>query len=628
MGGNGYNSPRALAQDWTRLRVTTPPPPKPSFPFAPKNSTPPPPVAGGATTPGFPSSPLPEDGGAIPLTNRAEPVSRVHLTDTQGRIPLAESQPSGDDEPATQFIPSPGSAAAALPSGPITAIGPYKVLRQLARGGMGAVYLGEDSALDRRVAIKVMARELIHDEDAMVRFQREARATAAIVHPNIALIYLVGLAEEGSPFIAMEFIGGGTIERLIREKIRVPFSKVADLMIQCAEALNAGQKKGIIHRDIKPGNIMLTDDWTVKLVDFGLAKFFHEDSYRTVAGMVMGTPRYMAPEQTQGREVDFRADMYSLGATFYHLLTGRPPFDGDNPTKIMLKHVTSPIVPMRSINPEVPMEFDDVIRKCLAKDPNDRFPTYLDLITDLSRIKLQWTARERGSLVSSASDLPTLRMGSDGMPLAPGQKTSRFAPPGGGGIDEHTAPHEEVPVWRYVVLVVLGGLLVVGAVALLLRRPPAPPVVADDAPREKTGFVLLLERLAGKDGDTPTRASERDPDFIAYLATREIVSELGKGITVYRMKEGKEPPNLRALHESGAATEIYEVDGRGTPRDGWGYKMMYSPGERIVYSVGLDGTDNTADDIRADASGVVTINDEVPYNKLEEADYDRRQREK
>ncbi len=170
-----------------------------------------------------------------------------------------------------------------------------------------------------------MEKRLITDGDAVKRFEREARACAAVQHRNIASVYLVGLTEDGLPFLGMEYVDGGSLMHAIRNKVPLTFSQIARIMEEVAAALQAAHKQNVVHRDIKPANIMLTKTGEAKLVDFGLAKIFFEDSYVTQEGMVLGTPSYMAPEQGRGRPVDHRADIYSFGATFYHLIVGRPP---------------------------------------------------------------------------------------------------------------------------------------------------------------------------------------------------------------------------------------------------------------------------------------------------------------
>ncbi|MBX3729993.1 MAG: serine/threonine protein kinase, partial [Candidatus Sumerlaeia bacterium] len=260
-------------------------PERPAFPFAPKSApaVPRQPLGGSDPTPMPVATPGDDEdipGPCDPTIKSGEPpqkkpreVTRVPLRESQAAIPV--SSPPPPEAPASP-------AARPIPEH-LRQLGPYVIKDRLARGGMGMVFLGEDPALNRRVAIKVMAREVSADADALARFQREARATAAIEHPNVAMIYMVGAADDGSPFLAMEFVDGGTLEGRIRAREPLVISEAADQMIQVAEALGHAKKKGIIHRDIKPANVMMTAKGQVKVVDFGLAKIFHEDSFRTTA---------------------------------------------------------------------------------------------------------------------------------------------------------------------------------------------------------------------------------------------------------------------------------------------------------------------------------------------------------
>lgn len=570
-------------------------PPQPSFPFGRRRPAPGESPAHGddeVITPPPPPCEQRQSGG----------VPRFPLVESQDRIPVASvPRPAeGADDTRRQSPPV-----------PLRHIGPYAIYGEIARGGMGAVYYAEDAALRRKVAIKVMARELANDTDAVGRFQREARASAAIDHPNVARVYLVGLDDEGAPFLAMEFIEGTPLDRHIRDRTPIPWSVACDLMIQAAEGLRAAYRQGIVHRDIKPPNLMITADWKVKIVDFGLAKVFSEESFKTVAGMVMGTPRYMSPEQAQGREADWRSDVYSLGATFYHLAAGRPPFDGENPTQIMMKHVTSPLVPIRSLNPNAPMELDDIVRKCMSKDPMERWPDYMDLISALSQLKLQCVARERGSLVQSIHDMPTVRQGPDAAVAAPSSPRAAVA--------EVPVHHEPAPVWRWV-LIGAGALVVaIAAIALISggEEPEAPPP-ADT--QRRAGLRVLLERLMQEE-QAAEPGKKVDPKYLGYLATQEILPELGRALVVYQSDhDGAKAPNLPALVETHATVAEFDTDEAGHPLDGWKQYLVYSKAEQTIRSPGLDGRSGTPDDLTVDAEGAVSVEDDSAYRRLEEKD--------
>ncbi|MFW6302992.1 MAG: serine/threonine protein kinase [Candidatus Sumerlaeota bacterium] len=251
----------------------------------------------------------------------------------------------------------------------------YRVEALVGRGGMGSVYKAVDLTLRRPVAIKVLPSTAVSDETAVARFQREARLVSNINHPNIAQIYRIGEVD-GCPYYAMEFIEGRSLQQILKDQGKISGSRSIKLMQQTAEGLHAASRNGVIHRDIKPANIMVTADDTVKIVDFGIAKAYGEDTFQTATGMLMGTPHYMSPEQAKGQKVDHRADIYSSGATFYHMVTGRPPFESDNPITLIEKHCNEPVLAIPQYNPNVPDGVCTTIYAMLAKNPSDRIQEY------------------------------------------------------------------------------------------------------------------------------------------------------------------------------------------------------------------------------------------------------------
>ncbi|MDX1971366.1 MAG: protein kinase [Candidatus Sumerlaeia bacterium] len=513
-------------------------------------------------------------------------------------------------------------------------VGPYIVSHQLARGGMGAVYKAEDPILARKVAIKIMAAQLLNDDEAVRRFQREARATAKIDHPNIARIYMVGQTTGGEPFIAMEFVDGGTLEGMIRRQEVLPFSIVADFLIQACEGLNAGLKQSIIHRDIKPANIMITENNVIKVVDFGLAKLYNEETMRTMAGMVMGTPRYMSPEQAQGREVDHRSDIYSLGATFYHLLAGVSPFDGENPTQIMLKQVTSPLTPLRNHKADIPLEFDELIRKCMMKEPMQRYQRYEDLMADAGKIKLQWLARERGNPYELRTTAPAFiaaqHHGGDspaGMPIpAAGSPASReVGRPHGDPILDGAPQPEPTPMWRWVVIgasaaVVLIAVLV-GIISSVLKSN-APEVAAEDAPpKQKTGLQVLIDAIRTSQNTVEQARPgipEVSPDYLSWQATERIMENLANGVSDYEIKHRKAPRNLESVVREDLIFQNFDVTESDEPLDGWGSRLDFLPGSKTIVSAGLDQRLGTEDDLKLNPDEPITAEDYTGYTKLME----------
>ncbi len=251
----------------------------------------------------------------------------------------------------------------------------YIVEALVGRGGMGAVYRATDTTLGRTVAIKMLPKTAISDESAVTRFKREAKIVSNLNHPNIAQIYRIGEVDE-CPYYVMEFIEGLTLDQILKDRGKVSGSRAIKIMLQAVEGLSAASKQGIIHRDIKPANIMITADDVVKIVDFGIAKNFADDSFQTSTGTVMGTPHYMSPEQAKGQKLDHRSDIYSLGATFYHMVTGRPPFESDNPITLIEKHCNEPVMAIPQYNPNVPDGVCTTIYAMLSKSPSDRIQEY------------------------------------------------------------------------------------------------------------------------------------------------------------------------------------------------------------------------------------------------------------
>ncbi len=267
----------------------------------------------------------------------------------------------------------------------------YKIEHLLGEGGMGVVYKGWDKNLGRHVAIKVLANQLVEDFEAVKRFEREAHVIAELNHPNIAQVYRIGKID-GVPYYSMEFIDGCSLHDILQQTGRISGSKFAKIAIQAAEGLKAAAAKNIIHRDIKPANIMIMNDDSVKIVDFGIAKAFTGNSFKTATGMLLGTPLYMSPEQGRGAYIDHRADIYSLGATFFQMVTGKPPFEADNPINLIQKHIQEPVKNIKEINPNVPDKLCVLIYGMLQKNPADRISDYNEIIIALKNISGEKTA--------------------------------------------------------------------------------------------------------------------------------------------------------------------------------------------------------------------------------------------
>ncbi len=260
----------------------------------------------------------------------------------------------------------------------------YRIVQPLGNGGMAEVYLAHDNILDRDVALKVMSGRYASDEEFVERFKREAQSAAALSHPNIVSIFDRGASEDGTYYIAMEYLPGGTLKDRIMKRGALPPRTAAAVALQIAEALCAAHERGVIHRDIKPHNILITESGDVKVTDFGIARAA-SSSTMTRTGSILGTAHYISPEQAMGEPVGPASDLYSLGVVLYEMLTGELPFDAETPLGIAMKHVNGHLRPPKEVNPNVPDGLNAITARLLAKDPLDRYASDAELIEDLER---------------------------------------------------------------------------------------------------------------------------------------------------------------------------------------------------------------------------------------------------
>jgi serine/threonine-protein kinase len=261
----------------------------------------------------------------------------------------------------------------------------YTLVEPLGGGGMAQVYLAHDEVLDRDVALKILRKQYAHDEEFVERFRREAQNAAALSHPNVVSVYDRGRSEDGTYYIAMEYVPGGTLkDRIVNEGPLDPGS-AAELGSQVAGALGFAHERGVIHRDVKPQNILLSASGEVKVADFGIARA--ATATTTSSSLILGTAGYMSPEQAMGEPVGPQSDLYSLGVVLYEMLTGKLPYEADSPMDVALQRVNEPPRSPRETNPNVPEALDALTVKLLAKNPEDRYASADELIDDLERAR-------------------------------------------------------------------------------------------------------------------------------------------------------------------------------------------------------------------------------------------------
>src|SRR6266436_3487646 len=335
-----------------------------------------------------------------------------------------------------------------------TRLGRYEIRSKIGAGGMGEVYLAQDTKLDRKVALKILPADVASNRDRMDRFIREAKSAAALNHPNIAHMYEIG-ESEGTNFIAMEFIDGVTLREKIHRE-RTELGKLLRYLQHAAEGLAKAHAAGIVHRDLKPDNIMITRDGHAKILDFGLAKLIEprlaesNDSdnpgdaataimqQQSTPGVIMGTVGYMSPEQAQGKtsEIDQRSDIFSFGCILFEAAAGKKPFEGDSIVKSLHSLIYEPAPQIKDLNPAAPAELQRIVRRCLAKDADERYQTIKDVAIELKEL--------RRELQGAGIDTTVPPPQKFGVPPSGGIASSiQTLPPEGGTPNTHAASSAE-----------------------------------------------------------------------------------------------------------------------------------------------------------------------------------------
>jgi serine/threonine protein kinase/Flp pilus assembly protein TadD len=307
--------------------------------------------------------------------------------------PIDPSRPgSGPPAPSALLTETMQAPVRELTTGS-TFAGRYHVIEELGRGGMGRVYKVHDTELNEKIALKLLRPEVAADPDTVERFRNELKSARLVVHKNVCRMFDIGRAE-GAPYITMEYVHGEDLKRLIRKIGQMPAGRTASIARQIAEGLAEAHGHGIVHRDLKPQNIMVDEGGNVRIMDFGIARSLEKKSI-TGAGVMIGTPEYMSPEQVEGKPVDARSDIYSLGIILYEMMTGRVPFEGDTPFTVGVKHKSEMPRDPRELNPAIPQDLGRLIMRCLEKEKEKRFQSAGEFLDELGRIEQTLPTTER-----------------------------------------------------------------------------------------------------------------------------------------------------------------------------------------------------------------------------------------
>jgi serine/threonine protein kinase len=368
----------------------------------------------------------------------------------------------------------------------------YELEELVGSGGMSSVYRANDSLLERHVALKVMHEQLLSEGDHVERFRREARLAAQLSHPNIVTVIDRG-EQEGRQFIVFEYVEGENLKALVEREAPLPERDAVELALQVADGLSFAHANGLVHRDVKPQNVLLTEDGRAKVTDFGIARSIDVHQGLTQTGTVMGTSDYISPEQARGGPVDACSDIYSLGAVLYELLTGEVPFQGDNFVSVALRHINEPPPSVRERRPELSPRIDAAIRKAMAKDPDDRFETMEAFAAELRAALTEPDGASAGPL--------------DQTLVVPGPRRRQ------------RAPMERPSVWPLILL--LAGLAVLAGIFAAVFALTGSPTKFSSAVDKATGRSTNTSkpvRLTGLSGYDPYgTGGEHDAD--AKLAT-------------------------------------------------------------------------------------------------------------
>jgi len=485
--------------------------------------------------------------------------------------------------------------------------GRYELRTRVGGGGMADVYLAHDAVLDRDVALKLLKARYAGDEEFVERFRREAKNAAALSHPNIVPIFDRGEDENGTYYIAMEYLPGGTLKDRMPRRGGLPVRTAAAVALQVADALSAAHERGVVHRDVKPRNVLIAASGDVKVADFGIA---HAADATTISelGAILGTARYMSPEQASGRPLGPRSDLYSLGAVLYEMLTGEAPFEVGDPSEVPAKHAEGPPRRPSELNPEVPKAMDDLVMKLLATDPQDRHASAAELIAEL-----EWAQEDRPSIVDQP---PTASSGA-----AHSAQTTRtlLMAPSGVAAEPRGRRRWSLILASAGVIVALLGVLGWGLwqdrlgdpLSVLGGGSPEPPERAAEAPPEPAGV-----EVPAVEGRTEREARDllSEAGFEAEVRPRESPEE-----DAGRVLEQSPPGGERAREGSEIVLTVGEEPQTARVPDLVG--LTYPEAEAALQEAGflIEGVNPVPSDTVPE--GVIVSQDPAPETELEPGAY-------
>jgi serine/threonine-protein kinase len=445
--------------------------------------------------------------------------------------------------------------------------GRYRVISRLGSGGMADVYLAQDQLLGREVAVKVLHRHFAEDQEFVERFRREASSAAGLSHPNIVGIFDRG-EWDGTYYIAMEYVAGRSLKSIVRESGAIEPAAAIDIVVQILRAAQFAHKRGVIHRDLKPHNVIVDDEGRARVTDFGIARAGASDM--TLTGSIMGTAQYLSPEQAQGYPVSAASDLYSVGVILYELLTGAVPFEGESAVAIAFKQVSAEPRPPSELNPALPASLDAVVMRALAKDPAQRYADAGELIAALERERQLLPAYSGAAVVAGAHgdggghQPPTgVHGGAGSLLLAPVHRPEGYGPPP--TQDDRRRSRRRALLWALAVALVAGLAVLV----LLLTQSSSKVKVPNVLGQSEQAAAAALRR-AGLD-PAPSLAPS------TTVATGQVVSEtptagsaVRKGTRVSFVVSGGPASAARAASPGGLQADDehgVELDGRARAGD-------------------------------------------------------------